>query len=59
MAFRDGNGGVLLHIPVYNMNGSPNETDQISEVVDIVLCYKTHSERMLCKRTSRVVLSKF
>jgi len=34
-------------IPVYNMNGSPNEADQISEVVDIVLHYKTHSERTL------------
>jgi len=34
-------------IPVYNMNGSPNKADQISEVVDIVLHYKTHSERTL------------
>jgi len=34
-------------IPVYNMNGSPNEADQISEVVDMVLHYKTHSERTL------------
>jgi len=32
-------------IPVYNVDGSPNETGQISEVVDVVLCYKTHSER--------------
>jgi len=29
------------------MNGSPNEASQISEVVDVVLRYKTHSERML------------
>jgi len=34
-------------IPVYNVDGSPNEAGQISEVVDIVLCYKTHSERTL------------
>jgi len=34
-------------LPVFNVNGSPNETGQISEVVDIVLCYKTHSKRML------------
>jgi len=32
---------------VYNVNGSPNEAGQISEVVDVVLCYKTHSERTL------------
>jgi len=29
------------------MDGSPNEAGQISKVVDIVLHYKTHSERML------------
>jgi len=34
-------------IPVYNMDGSPNEAGQISEVVDVVLRYKTHSERTL------------
>jgi len=32
---------------VYNVDGSPNKAGQISEVVDVVLCYKTHSERML------------
>jgi len=26
------------NIPVFNVDGSPNETGQISEVVDIVLC---------------------
>ena len=35
------------NIPVFNVNGSPNEARQISEVVDVVLYYKTHSERML------------
>jgi len=34
-------------IPVYNVDGFPNKAGQISEVVDIVLRYKTHSERML------------
>jgi len=29
------------------MDGFPNETGQISEVVDVVLRYKTHSERTL------------
>jgi len=33
-------------IPVFNMDGSPNEAGQISKVVDMVLCYKTYSERM-------------
>jgi len=35
------------NIPVFNVDGSPNEADQISKVVDVVLRYKTHSERML------------
>jgi len=34
-------------IPVFNADGSPNEAGQISKVVDMVLHYKTHSERML------------
>jgi len=34
-------------IPVYNVNGFSNEAGQISEVVDVVLHYKTHSKRML------------
>jgi len=34
-------------ILVYNVDGSPNKTGQISEVVDVVLHYKTHSERTL------------
>jgi len=36
---------IFRPIPVYNVDGSPNEADQISKVVDVVLCYKTHSER--------------
>jgi len=35
------------NIPVFNIDGSPNEAGQISKVVDVVLRYKTHSERML------------
>jgi len=35
------------NIPVFNVDSSPNEAGQISEVVDVVLCYKIHSKRML------------
>ena len=38
---------LLCNIPVFNINGSPNEAGQISKVVDVLLCYKTHSKRML------------
>jgi len=42
------NTWTLSHnIPVFNVDGSPNEAGQISEVVDILLRYKTHSKRML------------
>jgi len=42
------NTQTLSHnIPVFNVDGSPNEAEQISEVVNIVLQYKTHSKRML------------
>jgi len=42
------NTQTLSHnIPVFNVDGSPNEAGQISKVVDVVLRYKTHSERML------------
>jgi len=42
------NTRTLSHnIPVFNVDGSPNEAGQISEVVDVVLHYKTHSKRML------------
>jgi len=34
-------------IPVFNIDRSPNEAGQISEVVDIVLQYNFHSEQML------------
>jgi len=35
------------NIPVFNVDSSPNEAGQISKIVDIVLRYKTYSERML------------
>jgi len=38
---------LLRNIPVFNVDGSPNEAEKISKVVDVVLCYKTYSERML------------
>jgi len=42
------NTWTLSHnIPVFNVNGSPNKAGQISKVVDVVLHYKTYSERML------------
>ena len=34
-------------ILVFNVDGSPNEVGQISEVVDVVLHYKIHSKKML------------
>jgi len=38
---------IFCPIPVYNIDSSPNKAGQISKVVDIVLHYKTHSERMV------------
>jgi len=35
------------NIPVFNVDSSPNEAGQISEIIDILLRYKTHSKRML------------
>jgi len=35
------------NIPVFNIDSFPNEAGQISEVIDIVLHYKTHFEKML------------
>jgi len=37
----------LCNILVFNVDGSPNKAEQISEVIDILLYYKTYSERML------------
>src|SRR5271156_1131017 len=34
-------------IPVYNVDGSPNEAGFVTEVVDLILRYKNHSERTL------------
>ena len=34
-------------IPVYNVDGSPNEAGSIREVADVVLRYRTHSERVV------------
>src|SRR6267154_6572845 len=33
-------------IPVYNIDGTLNEAGSIHEVVDVVLCYKDHSEQV-------------
>ena len=34
-------------IPVYNVDGTPNEAGSITEVVSLLLQYKFHSERMV------------
>jgi len=34
-------------IPVYNVDGTPNEAGSITEVVDLILRYWNHSERTL------------
>jgi len=38
---------LLRNIPVFNVDSSPNEAGQISEVVNVLLRYKTHSKKML------------
>jgi len=35
------------NILVFNVDSSPNKAGQIMEIIDVVLRYKTHSERML------------
>src|SRR5271155_3630894 len=34
-------------IPVYNIDGTPNEAGSVTEVVDLILRYKNHLERTL------------
>jgi len=42
------NTQTLSHnILVFNVDSSPNEAEQISKVMDVVLHYKTHSKRIL------------
>jgi len=42
------NTQILSHnILVFNINSSPNKAGQISKVIDVLLHYKTHHERML------------
>jgi len=42
------NTWTLSHnIPVFNVDSFPNKAEQISEIMDVVLRYKTHSERIL------------
>jgi len=33
-------------IPVYNIDGTPNEAGHITEVVDLIVQYKDHSEQV-------------
>ena len=39
-------------ILVYNVDGTPNEAGSITEVVNLLLCYKNHSERTTFAVTS-------
>ena len=39
-------------IMVFNVDDFPNEAGQISKVVDVLLCYKTHSKRVLVREHS-------
>lgn len=39
-------------VPVLNVDGSPNEAGQIVEVLDLILRYKRHGERLLLAVTS-------
>jgi predicted aspartyl protease len=32
-------------IPVYNVDGTANDTSAITDIADIILCYQNHSER--------------
>src|SRR3979490_1535131 len=32
-------------IPIYNIDGTANEAGAITEIADIILCYKGHAER--------------
>ena len=34
-------------VPVYNVDGTPNEAGNISKVVDVLMTYNGHSERIL------------
>jgi len=38
---------ISYSIPVFNVDSSPNKASEISEVVDILLQYGIHLERML------------
>ena len=39
-------------VPVLNINGTPNRAGQVAEVVDLILQYQRHAERMLFVVTS-------
>jgi len=43
---------LTIPIPVNNVDGTPNESGPISEVLDTILCYKGHSERVVFAVTS-------
>ena len=39
-------------IPVYNIDGTPNEAGHITEVIDLIVQYKDHSEQVTFHITS-------
>src|SRR5882724_7108119 len=38
---------LLRVIPVYNVDGTPNEAGHITEVIDLIVQYKDHSEQAI------------
>ena len=38
---------LLSPVPVYNVDGTPNEAGSISKVVDVLMTYNRHSEHIL------------
>jgi len=57
VCLKEMNTQTLSHnIPVFNIDGSPNEAGQISEVIDVVLRYKTHVRGMLSEAPSHTAI---
>jgi len=57
VCLKEMNTQTLSHnIPVFNIDGSPNEAGQISEVMDVVLRYKTHVRGTLSEAPSHIAI---
>ena len=46
-------------IPVFNVNGTPNEASSIDKVVDVLMTYNGHSERILLAVTKPAIVVTF